>query len=341
MRVQAGEPVCTKTATGETSVCAKLAIRGSAKNALRDPLGYGAMIRRPPRLRPGDRVRVISLSGSFPRSTWASARAFAEPLGLRCSFGKSLYRDPGYLGRDPRRRADDFNEAVRDDGVRAILLFRGGNSAAETLPHLDLDALARRPKVVAGYSDHSSIVLAVRARARLVSFLVPPMLLERPRARSLSVESFRRLAMEGASGLAMPPATGERWRAGRARGPLVAGNLAVLRNLLGTPYLPSLDGALLAWEEIGESVQDVNAMLTQLANTGALARLAGMVVGHLEGVPRSEAGVTLRTLVLARAAGVPVYKTRAFGHFRPCFTLPLGVRASLDDGLVLDEPAVD
>jgi muramoyltetrapeptide carboxypeptidase len=298
---------------------------------------------RPPRLRPGDRARVLSLSGAFARSTWESARRFAGPLGLRLSFGDSLHRDPGCLVRDARRRADDFNRAVYDDGVRAILLFRGGSIAAETLALLDYDALRARPKVVAGYSDHSSVVCAVRARAGLVSFLIPPMILDPSRpTRHLSIESFRRVAMAGEAGVAAPRAHALAWRTGRAAGPLVASNLAVLRGLLGTPYLPPLEGAVLAWEEIGESLEDLNMILTHFDNAGVLAGLAGMVVGHLEAVPRREDALTPRTLLLRKFTR-PTLKTGCFGHFRPSFTLPLGVRATLDAGahrLVLDEPAV-
>ena len=64
---------------------------------------------RPPRLRAGDEARVVSMSASFPESSWKTARWFGEALGLKVTFGRSLSQDPGYLGRDPQRRADDFN----------------------------------------------------------------------------------------------------------------------------------------------------------------------------------------------------------------------------------------
>lgn len=301
---------------------------------------------RPPRLRAGDRVRVVTMSATFPKNTWQGAAAFCEALGLEATFGKSMSADPGYLGRDPRRRADDFNAAVADDSVRAIFLFRGGNTASEVLRFIDYDALRKNPKVVAGFSDHSSVVNAVHARADIVSFMVPPMLqgpLGRSAANRLSVDSFRALAMDAREGVEMLKLNVETWRKGTARGPIAAANLAILRNLQGTPFAPSLAGKILAWEEIGEGVEDINVALHQLANTGGLDALAGMVVGHLEGVPRSQHGWTLKELALHNVHA-PVLKTRAFGHFRPCFTLPLGVEASLDAGkkkLVVEGRAVD
>src|SRR5256885_197623 len=78
--------------------------------------------------------------------------------------------------------------------------------------------------------------------------------------------------------LALPDAGSETWRAGRASGRILAGNLAVLRQLLGTPYLPDFRGALLCWEEIGEEVEDVNTVLTQLGNAGLFDAISGMLV---------------------------------------------------------------
>lgn len=307
-----------------------------------------AALLRPPRLRAGDRARIVSMSATFPRKSWKTGVDFCEALGLKAEIGKSMRDDPGYLGRDPRRRADDLNDALCDESVRAIFLFRGGNSASEVLRHVDFELLRKHPKVLAGYSDHSSVVLAAHARANVVTFVVPPMVnarLGRSGRSRLSVDSFRALAMEARGGVEMPHVEDKSWRRGTARGPLLGANLTILRNLLGTPFLPELAGRILAWEDIGEQIQDMNVALNQLANAGLLQELAGMVVGHLEQIPRSEDGLTVPDILLPHLAKkAPVLKTGAYGHFRPCFTLPLGVLASLDAGkrkLVLEEAAVD
>mgnify|MGYP000107741540 CR=1 FL=1 len=78
--------------------------------------------------------------------------------------------------------------------------------------------------------------------------------------------------------------TGERiWlydttlRGGRASGPLVGGNLAVLTSLSGTPYMPSFDGAILFLEDVTEYIYRVDRMLSTLLLSGALSRVAGVV----------------------------------------------------------------
>jgi len=108
---------------------------------------------------------------------------------------------------------------------------------------------------------------------------------------------------------------------------------------MGTPNRPSLDGAILCLEEIGEELQDVNMILAQLRNAGVLGQAKGIVLGHLEGMKKKRKAHCKRLSSREVREG-PVLKTKAFGHFRPCFTLPLGVTGALDAAaqtLVIEE----
>src|SRR3546814_18939295 len=71
-----------------------------------------------------------------------------------------------------------------------------------------------------------------------------------------------------------------RWRTwtirpGKAQGRLLGGNLTVLAGLVGTPYLPDFDGAILFREATAEAPYRIDRMLTQLALAGGLRRLSG------------------------------------------------------------------
>jgi muramoyltetrapeptide carboxypeptidase len=137
-------------------------------------------------------------------------------------------------------------------------------------------------------------------------------------------------------------------RGGRARGPLVGGNLAVLVSLAGTPYMPRLDGAILFLEDVNEYIYRVDRMLSTLMLSGALARVAGVVLGGFTRCGPSEG--SFGTLTLDEvfedyfgALGVPVLRGAMFGHVKRKYTLPLGVDAELDADagtLRLLEPAV-
>src|SRR3546814_7258011 len=77
----------------------------------------------------------------------------------------------------------------------------------------------------------------------------------------------------------------QRWRtrtfrSGKAVGRLLGGNLTVLAALVGTPYLPDFDGAILFLEDVDEAEHRIDRMLTQLALSGVLRRVAGVVFGQ-------------------------------------------------------------
>ena len=123
-------------------------------------------------------------------------------------------------------------------------------------------------------------------------------------------------------------------RGGRAEGPLVGGNLTLLQCLIGTPYFPDLDGALLFLEDVNEDLYRIDRMLAHLRAVDALSRLRGVLVGRFTGLKRHiEDGAFGVDQVLAhyfRPLGVPVLHGLPIGHIDDQWTLPLGVRARLD-----------
>jgi muramoyltetrapeptide carboxypeptidase len=120
-----------------------------------------------------------------------------------------------------------------------------------------------------------------------------------------------------------------------AQGPLIGGNLAVLTSLAGTPYWPSFDGAILFLEDVNEYVYRIDRMLSTLMLTGALERVAGVVLGGFTDCKPSEGSFGSLTLDdvfddYFSGLGVPVYAGAQFGHVKRKFTLPLGVQAEID-----------
>src|SRR5580658_7190427 len=121
---------------------------------------------------------------------------------------------------------------------------------------------------------------------------------------------------------------------GVAEGPLLGGNLSVVTRLLGTPYLPSLDGAILLLEDRGERPYRLDRMWTHLALAGVFARVRGIALGDFSGceepaAPYSSADV-LRDL--AAATGLPCAAGFPVGHGDLNEPAPLGTRVRLDAG---------
>ena len=137
-------------------------------------------------------------------------------------------------------------------------------------------------------------------------------------------------------------------REGRGEGPIVAGNVNTLLLLNGTPWEPSLDGALLCLEDDEDYGKPwmVERQLFQLRHLGAFDRAAGLAYGRIHPEAGFERDEWIDEILLRATAGkdLPVAAGLDFSHTDPLLTLPWGVRARLDAGaevtLELLEPAV-
>jgi len=241
-----------------------------------------------------------------------------------------------YLADTDERRAEQLNAALRDPEVEAIFCARGGYGAMRILDLLDGQALVRRRPPLVGFSDVT--VLHAWAARLGVPTVHGPVVTQLPRLPDGEVRSLFALL----EGTALPRLDGLRCVApGQAEGPLWGGNLTLLSHLCGTRHLPDLTGRILLLEEIGEAPYRLDRMLTQLRLSGALARVAGVVVGDLLDCDAPE--VSAERVVRDRLSdlGVPFVCGAPVGHGSHNIALPLGEIARLDAtaGVLTIEPS--
>jgi muramoyltetrapeptide carboxypeptidase len=256
--------------------------------------------------------------------------------------GEHLLSRYGYLAGRDEERAADVNAMFDDSSIDALLAVRGGWGCSRLLPLLDYKTIARNPKVVVGYSDITALLLAVYARTGLVTFHGPDGI---STWNEFSVAHFRRVLFDGeAITMENPAVTGEQLAqrndrvetitGGMAEGPLLGGNLSVLAGMVGSPYLPEWDGAILFLEDVGEDIYRVDRMLTQLKLAGILEKIAGFVFGKCTdcGPGVGYGSLTLPEVFADHIAplGIPSWYGAMIGHIKDKFTVPLGVRAEID-----------
>jgi len=331
-------------------------VTGAAGAVSAAPPGAAPGVVKPPRLRTGDVVGLVApASANWESVDIEIAQEVARAFSLEPRLGAHVRDRHGYLAGKDEDRAADVNAFFADPAVKAILAIQGGWGCARVLPHLDWEAIRRNPKVVAGFSDITGLHCGLHARTGLVTFHAPVLLSSWP---PFSVENFRRIVFEGeALTMANPPGGESRLvqrenrtrtiAPGKARGRLVGGNLTVLTALVGSPYVPSFDGAILFLEDVREDIYRVDRMLTQLRLAGLLGRVRGFVFGSCSkcGPGEGYGSLTLEEVLdeHVKPLGVPAYEGAMIGHQERQFTVPVGVEAEIDataGTITMLEPAV-
>lgn len=293
-------------------------------------------MRLPPPLSSGATVALVAPSGPL-RDEQDLARAVdaTRALGWEPVVGEHVLERAGYLAGSDAHRLADLNRYARDASIDGIWCIRGGYGATRLLDAIDYDAWRHHPKTLIGYSDITALHCAIGRKAALVTFHGPT---ARGATNPTSVDSLRRAVTERdgehSQYYFIRSAASTPLRPGRARGRLVGGNLAVLTSIIGTPYAPEFNGAILVLEDVNESVYRIDRMLTQLRLSGALDVLAGLVFGAFTESPpdTSNEDRPLDDLLgeFAERTGVPCLSNFPMGHIDVQFTIPLGATAELD-----------
>ncbi len=299
---------------------------------------------RPPRLQPGQTVALINPSGAvYERAPYALAIETIQALGFQVREAPNLRARYGHFAGTDAQRASDVNAMFSDPTVHGILAMTGGSGGNRILPLLDYDAMRLTPKFLGGFSDTTALVNAIHARTGLVTFHCP---LAATEWNTFSTEHWRGTVVDAQlMTLAnakdrddhIVPRSGRitTVRSGKARGPLLGGNLAVLASMAGSPYWPAFDGAILFLEDTNEYIYRVDRMLSTLKITGVLQRLNGVVLGAFTRCEPGDGNYGTLTLDEVfddyfKPLNIPVYSGAMFGHIRRKFTLPVGLQVEMD-----------
>lgn len=324
------------------------------------PLFSGGDERKPtvraPRLRPGDTVGLVNPAGvTYESVDIQIARETLAALGLKAKLGTHALDRYGYLAGKDVDRAADVNAMFGDPEIRAVMAIRGGWGCSRILPFLEYELIRKNPKVLVGYSDITSLLLAITTRSGLITFHGP---VATSTWNSFSVDYFRRILF-GAEAVTMQnpgrsddslAQTKDRVQTvtgGKARGRLLGGNLSVLTGMVGSDYLPDWKDAILFVEDDGEDIYRVDRMITQLKLAGVLGSLRGFIFGKCTkcGSGDSFGSLTLEEVLSdhVKPLGIPSWYGAMIGHIENKFTVPVGAEAEIDADrgtIRLLEPAV-
>lgn len=282
---------------------------------------------------PGARVSVAA-----PSSPLTNAKVFKAGVKLlsgryRVTIPKGVYARKGFLAGRDETRLRILVQALRDDRTRAIFTARGGYGATRLLSSVDWEDWYRDRIPLVGFSDITALELAALALAGVATVHGPSITSLARQPRSYLDHLFRLLEDPDYS-FSPPPRRLKSLNQGRVQGPLVGGNLTMIDQLVGTPFLPELAGCVLFIEDVKEAPYRIDRMLTHLGNAGVLDRIAGVVVGDFAGCrPRAD-GVTVEDVIRdhVRRQRIPAARGMPSGHGKRNWAFIQGARVDLRCG---------
>jgi muramoyltetrapeptide carboxypeptidase len=290
-----------------------------------------ASLTRPKRLKPGDRVALTAPAGIvFEETDFERMQSELESFGFEVVFGEYVRERHGYFAGTDRQRAEDLNRFFWDPSIDGILAVRGGWGCARILPFIDFEGISHNPKVYCGFSDNTTLHMAMLENCGLVTFHGPN---GNSEWTDLTRSSFRKVIMEGETPVYESNSSVKTLVPGTADGHLIGGNLTILTTTLGTEYQPDTDGAILFVEDIGEPVYKIDRMLTHLRKAGLLNRISGFMFGGCTNCPQTGgANFRVEEILMDHLGplGIPVISGVDISHDPDNFTVPQGLMARLD-----------
>jgi muramoyltetrapeptide carboxypeptidase len=283
-------------------------------------------------VRPGDTVAVVAPAGPFDKAVLDTGLAvISGRYRVRCDDG--IYSRKRYLAGDDNRRFTELTNALADPDIKAVFCARGGYGAMRLLPRLASWASERGSplpaKPLIGFSDITALHQWLQSNG--IASIHAPVLTQLGR---VPAESPRRLfsLLESTTNPAEPLVGGETYVGGTAEGPLLGGNLSVFTRLLGTPFMPPLEGGILLLEDLSEQPYRLDRMWTHLELAGVFRKIRGIVLGQFIGCEPRDGGFTAAEVLreLAAATGLPCASGFPIGHADVNEPVPLGVRVRLE-----------
>jgi muramoyltetrapeptide carboxypeptidase len=315
-------------------------LRGLCKNKNNSKRGEFSMAQKstpiliPLRLKPGDRVRLVSPASTPSKEHLDKTVATLEKLGLQVEISKHAMDEYGYLAGKDEDRLSDINDALRDSGIKAIIATRGGKGAYRIADGLDFEAARKYPKLLIGFSEITILHLALWKHCRLTA--IHGAAWDESFGKE-TAESFRKAVMTTEPVIIKSnpdEPTAALTISGKVSGILLGGNQDMIAIAAGW-MLPSFEGAILLLEAVDMRLGMIDRQLTMLQNAGHLKGIKGVIVGQYFkcGPDATTQGEWTAIDVLRdRLAkfNVPILGGLPIGHGEHPVAVPLGTMATLD-----------
>jgi muramoyltetrapeptide carboxypeptidase len=265
--------------------------------------------------------------------------AHLEAMGHRVTLATGMETPWCYFAGTDDARVAGFNQMLNDPTIDLIMMARGGYGISRILHLIDWQRVGELRKPIIGFSDFTAFNLAALAKCGLISFSGPMAAIDFSDPSSADhafMQKYLWPVLRGETITTEPfpePLCGARYSTQEITGPIWGSNLSLLTHLVGTPYLPNIDGGILFAEEIDEQPYAIERMFLQLWHAGILQKQRAIILADFSDC-EPEPGRFLYTMAhvadtLRDLVSCPVLTGLPFGHVAKKLTIPFGAVATL------------
>lgn len=299
----------------------------------------------PKRLDRGDKVAIVAPASPFVTDELIAGLDIIKSVGLEPVLGPNVrhLKSSDIHSAPLMDRVEELMWAFTDPNIAGVITALGGLGSGGTLPYLDFDAIRASRRVILGLSDITALNCGLLAGANLINVngQYPAIRLDEGRAIRAADEASMLFTLKllmseeewGETPFDINQFMPRTISSGQASGPALGCNLETLCTLLGTPFMPDVDGAILFLEDTHKGGEEISRLFLHLQLAGVLDRVAGIVVGEFVDVPDKDdpkVPAIEDVLVEYLGHGVPCSVGYSFSHGSYTIPIPVGAHTVMD-----------
>lgn len=286
------------------------------------------------KLKIGDTIGVITPDKALKSKDikpLENATKYFESLGLKVKYGKCLFSEDNYCAGTPEERAKDLNDMFSDKEIKAIFTVKGGDMVNGILPYIDFKNIKSNPKIFLGMNDITVLLCAINKMTELITFHCQDYV--RFGKDEVTDYDKNEIIDKLFNGNKTIIPYEERqfidFKSEEIIGKIYGTNVRCLLKLVGTPYMPDLENAVLFLEGFHLDIIQWNSMLEQYNQMNAFNK--AIVFGYIYKLQNIEENKYSIVDELRKInSNVPVVKTNDFGHIHGNSIIPIGAEVTIN-----------